>query len=177
MTSPARGRAFSVNRPLTSKRRKPVVENDDYTAFVRRVIRAYSRRVAAGDVDAIADMIQIAADLDAAIHQAAGKSLPNLALLGLEEKVETERDGRFQLRGVGRERLVNLRIEGPSIQAQTIYIVPRDGEEVKALMLERRERMNEEIDPGPALYPPSFRLVANPTRPIVGGCSAMVGTK
>ena len=38
-------------------------------AFVRRVIRAYSRRVAAGDVDAIADMIQAAADLDAAIHQ------------------------------------------------------------------------------------------------------------
>jgi len=70
MTSPTRDRAFSVNRPLTSKRRRPVVENDDYTAFVRRVIRAYSRRVAAGDVDAIADMIQIAADLDAAIHQA-----------------------------------------------------------------------------------------------------------
>ena len=70
MTSPAPDRAFSVNHRLTSKRRRPVVENDDYTAFVRRVLRAYSRRVAAGDVDAIADMIQTAADLDAAIHQA-----------------------------------------------------------------------------------------------------------
>ena len=70
MTNPARDRAFSVNRPLTSKRRRIVVENDEYAAFVGRVIRAYSRRVAAGDVDAIADMIQIAADLDAAIHQA-----------------------------------------------------------------------------------------------------------
>ena len=70
MTSPARDRAFSVNHPLTPKRRRIVVENDEYAAFVGRVIRAYSRRVAAGDVDAIADMIQIAADLDAAIHQA-----------------------------------------------------------------------------------------------------------
>jgi hypothetical protein len=70
MTNPARDRAFSVNRPLTPKRRRIVVENDEYAAFVGRVIRAYSRRVAAGDVDAIADMIQTAADLDAAIHQA-----------------------------------------------------------------------------------------------------------
>jgi hypothetical protein len=70
MTSPARERPLSVNRPLTLKRRRIVVENDEYAAFVRRVIRAYSRRVAAGDVDAIAAMIQTAADLDAAIHQA-----------------------------------------------------------------------------------------------------------
>ncbi len=70
MTSPSRERAFGVNSPLTPKRRKAVVENDEYTAFVRRVIRAYSRRVAAGDVDAIAAMIQTAVDLDAAIHQA-----------------------------------------------------------------------------------------------------------
>ena len=70
MTSPARDLAFGVNRPLTPKRRRIVVENDEYAAFVGRVIRAYSRRVAAGDVDAIADMIQTAADLDAAIHQA-----------------------------------------------------------------------------------------------------------
>src|SRR5439155_1294205 len=79
-------------------------------------------------------------------------------------------------RGVGRERLVSLRVEGPTIQAQTIYIVPRSTDEVKALMLDRRERMNEEFDPGPALYPPSFRLVANPTRLIVGKvCDARSG--
>ena len=48
MTYPARDRAFSVNRPLTPKRRRIVVENDEYAAFVGRVIRAYSRRVAAG---------------------------------------------------------------------------------------------------------------------------------
>src|SRR5438132_2077608 len=112
----------------------------------------------------------------AAVHQAARKSLPDLAIPGLQGKVQTDRDGKFQMRGVGRERLVSLRVEGRLIQAQTIYIVPRSPDEVKALMLDRRERMNEEIDPGPALYPPSFRLVANPTRPIVGKvCDARTG--
>src|SRR5262249_32349494 len=94
--------------------------------------------------------------------------LPNLTVVGLDETVKTGADGRFQLPGVGRERVVGLRIEGPGLQAQTVYIVPRSAEEVKGLMLSRRERVNEELDPGPALYSPSFRHVANPTRPIIG---------
>ena len=48
--------ASSVKKSLTTARRRPVVENDEYSAFARRVIRAYSRRVAAGDIDAITDM-------------------------------------------------------------------------------------------------------------------------
>jgi len=46
------------------------VENDEYSAFARRVIRAYSRRVAAGDIDAISDMTRLADDLDRAIRDA-----------------------------------------------------------------------------------------------------------
>src|ERR671936_874389 len=70
MTPPVWHRQFGVNYTLTPKRPARVVENDDYAAFVRRVIRAYSRRVAAGDVEAIAAMAGIAADLDDAIAQA-----------------------------------------------------------------------------------------------------------
>ena len=55
MTPPARTAQFTVNRPLTRKRRSRVVENDEYAAFLRRVIRAYSRRIAAGDIEAITD--------------------------------------------------------------------------------------------------------------------------
>ena len=55
---------------MTPKRRGRVVENDQYAAFVRRVIAAYSRRIAAGDIDAISDMTSIAAELDDAISQA-----------------------------------------------------------------------------------------------------------
>ena len=55
---------------MTTARRRPVVENDEYSAFARRVIRAYSRRVAAGDIDAITAMTALADDLDTAIRDA-----------------------------------------------------------------------------------------------------------
>ncbi len=61
---------FTVNKPLTPKRRSRVVENDEYAAFLRRVIRAYSRRVAAGDIEAITAMAGLADDLQDATRQA-----------------------------------------------------------------------------------------------------------
>ena len=57
----------SVKKPLTRNR---VVENYQYADFLRRVIRAYSRRVAAGDIEAIADMTRLSTDLDIAIRDA-----------------------------------------------------------------------------------------------------------
>jgi len=51
-------------------RRRRTVENDEYARFVQRVMRAYARRVASGDVDALADMTGLAAELDEAIGQA-----------------------------------------------------------------------------------------------------------
>ena len=59
-----------VNQLLTPNRRRRVVENDEYAAFIQRVIRAYSRRVAAGDIEAIAEMTATARELDAAIQEA-----------------------------------------------------------------------------------------------------------
>ena len=41
-----------------------------YASFVRRVIRAHARLVAAGDFDALADMTGLTAELDEAITQA-----------------------------------------------------------------------------------------------------------
>jgi hypothetical protein len=38
-----------------------VVENDDYAAFVRRAVAAHGRRIAAGDVEGLADMIALVA--------------------------------------------------------------------------------------------------------------------
>jgi len=59
-----------VNHFLTANRRRRVVENDEYALFLRRVIRAYSRRVAAGDIEAVADMTAIADEIGTAIHDA-----------------------------------------------------------------------------------------------------------
>ncbi len=60
----------SVKARLTPNRRRRPVENDEYASFIRRVLRAYSRRVAAGDADALADMTGLAAELDEVISQA-----------------------------------------------------------------------------------------------------------
>jgi hypothetical protein len=70
MTPPALTVPFTVNKALTPKRRTRVVENDEYAAFLRRVIRAYSRRIAEGDIEAIATMAGLADHLDTAIRQA-----------------------------------------------------------------------------------------------------------
>lgn len=70
MTLPPRPAHFTVNKPLTPKRRSRVVENDEYAAFLRRIIAAYSRRVAEGDIEAITTMAGLADHLDAAIRQA-----------------------------------------------------------------------------------------------------------
>ena len=60
----------TVKNPLTSNRAGRVVENDEYAAFARRVLRACARRVADGDVDALALMLGLAAENDTANSQA-----------------------------------------------------------------------------------------------------------
>ena len=70
MTTPASRPRSGVNNSLTPRRRRRVVENDEYASFARRVIDAYSRRVAAGDIDAITGMTALADELDAAIRHA-----------------------------------------------------------------------------------------------------------
>ena len=60
----------TVKTPLTPKRAGRVRENDEYAAFARRVLRAYARRVADGDVEALTLMFGLAAEIDAAITQA-----------------------------------------------------------------------------------------------------------
>jgi hypothetical protein len=62
--------ASTVKRRLTANRRRDVVENDAYDAFTRRVLTAYARRVATGDVEALTDLVNLSTQLDAAILQA-----------------------------------------------------------------------------------------------------------
>ncbi len=61
--------ATGDSRP-TRPRRRDVVENDEYAAFARRIIRAYARRVATGDVEALTDMVALSCVLDDAIAEA-----------------------------------------------------------------------------------------------------------
>jgi hypothetical protein len=60
----------AVNRDLTAKRRRRVTENDEYAEFVHRILRAYARRIARGDIDANTGLAAIAGEADNAMRQA-----------------------------------------------------------------------------------------------------------
>lgn len=47
---------FAVKGSLTPNRVRRVVENDTYAAFVRRVVAAHGRRIAAGDVEGLTEL-------------------------------------------------------------------------------------------------------------------------
>lgn len=100
MTTLPRERPFTVNKSLTQNLRRRVVENDEYAAFLRRVIRAYSRRVAAGDIEAVADMVTVADEITTAMHDAihglrsTGYSWADIALrLGITRQAAQQRWG------------------------------------------------------------------------------------
>src|SRR5215831_21391386 len=63
----------TVNPTLTrtrAKRGKRVVENGEYASFARRVLKAYARRVAAGDIAALSELAVFVADVDDATRVA-----------------------------------------------------------------------------------------------------------
>ena len=60
----------SVNPSLTPDHARRPVENDEYAAFARRVLRAYARRIADGDIEALTVMTDLADEIDSAISQA-----------------------------------------------------------------------------------------------------------
>jgi hypothetical protein len=63
-------RRDTVKAGLTPKRPRRQVENDEYAAFIQRILRACSRRVGDGDVEALALMLSLADEIDAAIAEA-----------------------------------------------------------------------------------------------------------
>ena len=60
----------TVNRALTPKRPRAVVENDAYAAFAHRILTAYARRIAQGDIESLPLLTDLSADIDTAIGDA-----------------------------------------------------------------------------------------------------------
>jgi RNA polymerase sigma factor (sigma-70 family) len=77
--------------------------------------------------------------------------------------VKTDTDGRFQLKGIGRERLVHLTISGPTIEARQVRVRTRPGE-----MIHKLEWANNPQGGRLLYYGATFEHVAAPTTPIVG---------
>jgi hypothetical protein len=55
---------------LTPNRTRQAVENPEYAAFARRILKAYARRVATGDIESLALMAELADTIDTSIQDA-----------------------------------------------------------------------------------------------------------
>lgn len=100
MTQNPRNPESAVKPRLTNNRRRKVVENDDFAAFARRVIRAFSKRIANGDIDALADIAFMSGQIDQAIKDAVtglrqrGYSWTDIGLqLGVTKQAAQQRYG------------------------------------------------------------------------------------
>jgi RNA polymerase sigma factor (sigma-70 family) len=78
--------------------------------------------------------------------------------------MKTGDDGRFEIKGVGRERLAALRIEGPAITTRDVYVMTRSGDTIHAPGYRQYEPNTDKL----TLYGNGFDHIAAPCRPIVG---------
>jgi hypothetical protein len=62
----------TVKPVLRPKRAKRTVENTDYASFARRILTAYARRVADGDIEALRHLVLLPTDVDAITRTAIG---------------------------------------------------------------------------------------------------------
>lgn len=110
-------------------------------------------RPARGDLTAWFDALK-----PGALIEDLAPELPRLdgAALGRPAELTTDKDGRFRLSGIGRERLVGLRVKGVGIEQMQLYAATR-----------------EKVPPGTrggnhGTYPATFDLLVGPGRSISG---------
>src|SRR5262249_43624337 len=85
--------------------------------------------------------------------------LSSAAFATLFPPVQTGADGRFQINGIGRERVASLRIEGPAIATQQVKAMTRPVGMI---------RLTPRAQPVVTFYGATFDLPAVPTKPVVG---------
>jgi|GEM_PF-3027726 len=87
--------------------------------------------------------------------------------VGMSPRVTTDKEGRFKLRGIGPNRLVILRLEGPTITTRHLRVLTRAGESLRVLRWEADPQFKRAAV-FVTYYGTNFRYPATPTKPIVG---------
>src|SRR5262249_55469746 len=77
--------------------------------------------------------------------------------------VTTGADGRFEIKGVGRERVASLRVDGPTVATRRVKAMTRPGGVIR-LPADKDYRDGRAV----TYYGAAFDHVAAPTKPVVG---------
>jgi RNA polymerase sigma factor (sigma-70 family) len=166
---------LQAKSPLTLR----LVKDD--APITGRVLDLQGRPVAAADVRLLSLETTTEEDLTSYLKgwrterfggaiQSASKILYHASAAGLAKAVKTDAEGRFRLTGCGRERVVKLSIEAPTIETAVVRIIPRPAAEVKTVAQQAAERMMSQSfrQVLPTIYGLPFEHVAGPTKLIAG---------
>jgi hypothetical protein len=83
---------------------------------------------------------------------------------GLAHPTRTDEHGRFRLDGFGRERMVTLLFEGPTIETRPVDVITRRGEKPLTLYAQKNQPYFGTV----TIYPARFDFAAAPTRVVEG---------
>jgi RNA polymerase sigma factor (sigma-70 family) len=87
--------------------------------------------------------------------------------VGVMAPATTDAAGRFRLTGIGRERVVRLRLDGPGIVSQYLHVLTRPGRKKEVLAFEGATDYGESRV-YTTYYGAAFRHVVAPSKPILG---------
>jgi len=99
---------------------------------------------------------------------AASKVLSDPSVAGLPKTLKTGADGSVLITGAGRERIIKVSIEGPSIESAVVRVIPRPATDLKSLTMPRRPTQMFPALRSPAFYSALFDHVAGPAKLITG---------
>jgi RNA polymerase sigma factor (sigma-70 family) len=101
--------------------------------------------------------------------QRVGKELWQPTAGGLAESVTADADGRFEVTGVGRGRVLGLVVSGTGIETAACRVVTDPAFDPKKVEHPTGDTMpGGSFQPGPALYGPTFTHAGRPSQPVVG---------
>jgi RNA polymerase sigma factor (sigma-70 family) len=94
-------------------------------------------------------------------------SLPCSEFPTVSRRTDTDAEGRFRIDGVGRERMLLVRLEGPRIATQHLSVFTRESETVRVRIRNAEPEAGIEADTN-TYHGASFRYVAIPSKPVIG---------
>jgi len=96
------------------------------------------------------------------VHRQFGLREVDSRLLGLPEEFRSDKEGRFAIHGLGKERLFHLALAGDDVASRSTLVMTRDMEAIQPKTGTRGATISEPV------FGSNFKLVVSPSRAIEG---------